>query len=136
MRVPVAVHLDIRPRLTFPREPRRAPRRRWRLPPLAVPAVGYWLAMGALTYAFTRLGPNPLDETVAQPAAPTAQPAPTAEPQTQVEMAPAAPPPAAEPSVPVAETEPPVQVEAPAAAARDGEVERTGAEPTERRADT
>jgi hypothetical protein len=135
MRAPVAVHLDIRPRLTFPTEPRRAPRRRWRLPPLAVPAVGYWLAMGALTYAFTRLGPNPLDEAVAQPAAPPAQPAPAAEPQTQVEMAPATPPPAAEPSVPVAETEPPVQGESPAAAARDRDVERTGAEPTERRAD-
>jgi hypothetical protein len=35
------------------------------LPPLALPAVGYWLAMGVLTYAFTQLGPYPLDEAVA-----------------------------------------------------------------------
>ncbi|HEX2870520.1 MAG TPA: hypothetical protein VHP33_04675 [Polyangiaceae bacterium] len=121
--------------MTFPTEARRAPRRRWRLPPLAVPAVGYWLAMGALTYGFTQLGPNPLDEAVAPPAAAAALPAPAAEPQTAVEMAPAAAAPAAEPSVPVAGTEPPVDVESPAAAARDREVERTDTEPGERRAD-
>lgn len=96
--------------------------------------MGYWLAMGALTYGFTQLGPNPLDEAVARPAAPAAIPAP-AEPQTEVEMAAAPPTPAAEPSMPVAETEPPVDVEAPAPAAGDREVERSGTEPTERRAD-
>jgi hypothetical protein len=63
MRAPVAVRLDIRPRLTLPAEPRAAVRPRFRLPPLALPAAGYWLAMGALTYAFTRLGPHPLDDT-------------------------------------------------------------------------
>lgn len=65
---PVAVHLDIRPRLTLPAEPlgRTAAKKGWRLPPLALPAVGYWLAMGALTYGFTRLGPHPL-ETAPEP---------------------------------------------------------------------
>jgi hypothetical protein len=135
MRAPVAVHLDIRPRLTFPTEPRRAPRRRWRLPPLTVPAVGYWLAMGALTYGFTQLGPNPLDEAVAQPAALAAPPAPAAEPQTQVEMAKAAPPPAAEPSAPPAEAEPPVEVESPAAAARGRDEERSDNERTAQQAE-
>jgi hypothetical protein len=102
---------------------------------LAVPAVGYWLAMGALTYGFTRLGPNPLDEAVAPPAAPATLPAPAAEPQDQVEMAPPVAAPAAEPSVPMAETEPPVELESPAAAVRATDAERTTAEPSERRAD-
>lgn len=134
MRAPVAVHLDIRPRLTFPTEPRRAPRRRWRLPPLAVPAVGYWLAMGALTYGFTQLGPNPLEEAVAQPAALAAPAAPAAEQQTQVELAPVAPPAAAQPSVPIAETEPSVDVESPATVAAHRDVEGDN-ERTERHAE-
>lgn len=135
MRAPVAVHLDIRPRLTFPTEPRRAARRRWRLPPLAVPAVGYWLAMGALTYGFTRLGPNPLDEAVAQPAAPAALPAPITEPQSPVEMAPAVAPPVAEPSIPSAETEPPADVESPVVAAPAPESEPASNERAERRSE-
>jgi hypothetical protein len=66
MRAVVAVRLAIRPRLRLPPEgPRRAARPRWRLPPLALPAAGYWLAMGLLTYGFTQLGPHPLDEAFA-----------------------------------------------------------------------
>jgi hypothetical protein len=67
MRAPVAVHLDIRPRLRLPPEPPAAPRKRWRLPPLAVPAAGYWVLMGGLTYFFAHLGPHPL-EALAHPA--------------------------------------------------------------------
>jgi len=66
MRAVVAVRLAIRPRLRLPPEgPRNAQRRRWRLPPLALPAAAYWLAMGLLTYGFTQLGPHPLDEALA-----------------------------------------------------------------------
>jgi len=61
MRLPLAVQLDIRPRLRIPEEPRARRAAPWRLPPLAVPAVGYWVAMGALTYFFAHLGPHPLD---------------------------------------------------------------------------
>jgi hypothetical protein len=58
----LTVRLDIRPRLVLRDEPPRAARRRrLRLPPLAVPAVGYWLGMAALTYFFATLGPYPLD---------------------------------------------------------------------------
>jgi hypothetical protein len=67
MRLSVAVRIDIRPRLTLRDEPRVKPRRRWRLPPLAVPATGYWLAMAALTYFFAHLGPSPLDLASAAP---------------------------------------------------------------------
>lgn len=67
MRLFVAVRIDIRPRLTLRDEPRVKPRGRWRLPPLAVPATGYWLAMGALTYFFAHLGPSPLDLASAAP---------------------------------------------------------------------
>ena len=35
------------------------------MPPLALPAAGYWLAMGALTYVFAHLGPHPLEPTQA-----------------------------------------------------------------------
>jgi hypothetical protein len=120
MRAPVAVHLDIRPRLTFPAEPHaRARRRRWRLPPLAVPALGYWLAMGALTYGFTKLGPHPLDdaEGAARPqASPTLErrheiePQLAAEPQRELQAQVETEPPPAPP----APSEPPVA--APAAA--------------------
>jgi hypothetical protein len=120
MRAPVAVHLDIRPRLTLPAEPRARARSRWRLPPLAVPAVGYWLAMGALTYGFTRLGPNPLDGALPPAAEPPPATAPAVEPHDAFEPAPSLPPPAAEPAVPVAEAAPPVEAErAPAPLARD-----------------
>ncbi|MES1186622.1 MAG: hypothetical protein ABUL60_22605 [Myxococcales bacterium] len=108
MRAPVAVHLDIRPRLTFPAEPRLPTRRRWRLPPLAVPAVGYWLAMGALTYGFTKLGPHPLDD-VQSPASQVAGVAPSPEAPREVAAPPAAEPPLAEappPSAPEPASEP------------------------------
>ena len=91
--------------------------------------------MGALTYGFTRLGPNPLDEAVTEPAPPATLPAPVAEPQTPVEMAPAALPPVTEPSVPVAETEPPAAVESPAAVAMTREPEQSDNERSERRAE-
>ena len=58
----MAVRLDIRPRLTLPREPVAKVQRRPRLPPLTLPAVGYWIAMGALTYFFAHLE-EPLFET-------------------------------------------------------------------------
>jgi hypothetical protein len=119
MRAPVAVHLDIRPRLTLPAEPRAPARRRWRLPPLAVPAVGYWLAMGALTYGFTRLGPNPLEDAV-EPAPARASAA--AEPRDP-EPVPALPPPDAErappPPPPVAEAAPSIEPESAPATTRD-----------------
>lgn len=71
MRASVAVRLDIRPRLRLAPDwqPRAAARRRW-LPPLAVPAAGYWVAMAALTYAFAQLGPHPLDDAFASEPAP------------------------------------------------------------------
>jgi len=99
---------------------------------LAVPAVGYWLAMAALTYGFTRLGPNPLDEALAQASAPLSQPAPAAEPRIDNEMAPTAPPAAVEPPAPVSDTEPSVDAEVPVVAARDEESARTDAERAER----
>jgi len=102
MRAPLAVHLDIRPRLTFPTEPTARVRRRWRLPPLALPAVGYWLAMGALTYGFMQLGPHPLDEAFAMPEAAMAPP--PAAPRRESEATPAEPPPVEAP--PLAAVEP------------------------------
>jgi hypothetical protein len=87
----VAVRLDIRPRLTLPPERQARPRRRFRLPPLALPAAGYWLAMGALTYVFAHLGSHPFDSVeaaVAEHAEPAALPAPADEqPITPVEPA-------------------------------------------------
>ncbi len=62
----LVVRLDIRPRLTLPPERRAAVRRRWSMPPLALPAAGYWLAMGALTYVFAHLGPHPLEPAEAE----------------------------------------------------------------------
>jgi hypothetical protein len=116
----LAVRLDIRPRLTLPPERVVAPltRRSWRMPPLALPAAGYWLAMGALTYVFAHLGPHPLEPTevaaaerdTEQPDAPPAferqavpetvtNPTP-AEPPALTE---AAPPPELEPALVVAD---------------------------------
>lgn len=82
----MAVRIDIRPRIVLKDEQPAKPRRQWRMPPLALPAAGYWLAMGALTYFFAHLGPNPLenawaseplDEDVAAPSpAPVNEPGP------------------------------------------------------------
>ncbi len=113
MRASVAVHLDIRPRLTFPTEPRAAVRRRWRLPPLALPAVGYWLAMAGLTYAFTQLGPSPLDPHAEQPA-PHAR---LVQLPTEPEIVTPPTPPATELAPAVAETAPPSEPEGDAIAA-------------------
>jgi hypothetical protein len=76
------------------------------MPPLAVPAVGYWLAMGALTYGFTRLGPHPLDPAEATPMSQQAEPTapvppvdPPADSETlAIEPLAVAPPATAEPS--------------------------------------
>lgn len=92
------------------------------MPPLALPAAGYWLAMGALTYGFAHLGPHPLEpaEIVAFERAP--EPPPTVRsvepeaipesvtPPTQVPAAPpvpteAAPPPPATEAAPLATVE-------------------------------
>jgi hypothetical protein len=103
-------------------------RKRWRLPPLALPTASYWLAMGGLTYFFAHLGPHPLDAALAselpapraeQPvtapepappnvvdAAPAAEPAPAVEPAPVVEPAAEATEPATEPSHPVASPAP------------------------------
>jgi hypothetical protein len=54
----MAVRIELRPRLTLPKERSHKPRRR--LPPLALPAVAYWIAMAGLTYAFAHLGEHPL----------------------------------------------------------------------------
>lgn len=114
MRAPVAVHLDIRPRLTFPAEPRVQARRRWRLPPLAVPALGYWLAMGALTYGFTRLGPHPLDDVQAAALpAPAIPPNPESPPDVEAAPPSETPPTNAPPAVaPAPEAEPEPEPEA------------------------
>lgn len=78
----VAVRLDIRPRLRLAPDwqPSRAARRR--LPPLALPAAGYWAVVAGLTYLFLHWGPHPLDDVLAtersEPAVPV--PAPTLEP--------------------------------------------------------
>jgi hypothetical protein len=51
--------------------PGSKPRRRWRMPPLALPAAGYWLAMAGLTYFFANLGTNPFWGTdVSEPSLP------------------------------------------------------------------
>lgn len=113
MRASLAVRLDIRPRLRLAPDwqPGPAARRRFRLPPLALPAVGYWAAMAGLTYAFTQLGPHPLDEvyqaaakdSIAAPA-PSSAPPPVDPPPSSPPSAEAAHPPtgpaAAEPSEP------------------------------------
>jgi hypothetical protein len=67
----MAVRLDIRPRLTLPREREAKVQRPSRLPPLTFPAVTYWIAMGALTYAFAHLD-EPWFESAS--AAPVAEP--------------------------------------------------------------
>jgi hypothetical protein len=102
----VAVRLDIRPRIRLAPDWQPGPRarRRFRVPPLALPAAGYWVAMAALTYGFLRLGPHPLDEALAAPP-------PVGAPPSVVErpMAPrveATPPPALPEPAPVAATEP------------------------------
>jgi hypothetical protein len=100
MRALMAVRLDIRPRLVLRDEPTAKARRRWRLPPLTVPAVTYWLAMAALTYGFARLGESPIEPALAS------EPLP-AEPFE------AAPPPASPVSEP---SPPPAEVAAPLAA--------------------
>jgi hypothetical protein len=64
---PVAVRLDIRPRLRLSSEPPVAARRGFRLPALALPAAGYWVFMAALTYVFAHLGPHPLEAFAAEP---------------------------------------------------------------------
>jgi hypothetical protein len=126
----VAVRLDIRPRLTLPPERRAAPRRRFRLPPLALPAAGYWLAMGALTYAFAHLGSHPFDSAEASasplsepavlPAAPSEPPTPRNEPAA--EPAEVTAPDAAMANEPVAVTEPtPTTETAPTVAERTEE---------------
>jgi hypothetical protein len=74
MRSPVAVRIDIRPRLVLRDEQPAKPRRQWRMPPLALPAAGYWLAMAGLTYFFANLSTNPLESAwaaeVAEPSPP------------------------------------------------------------------
>jgi len=130
MRRSVAVHLDIRPRLPrlgLPPEPPAARRKRWRLPPLAVPAAGYWVLMGGLTYFFAHLGPHPL-EALANPLEPApseAPPAPreiaTPDPAPVAAVAPsineAEPAPRAEPAPePPSAAEPPPLVDEPALA--------------------
>jgi len=79
MRAPVAVRLDIRPRLRLSSEPPAAARRRFRLPPLTLPAAGYWAAMAALTYVFAHLGPHPLEQAFAAERAPALEPSPLRE---------------------------------------------------------
>src|SRR6187397_2683788 len=84
MRRLMAVRLDIRPRLVLRDEPVAKARKRWRLPPLTVPAVAYWLGMAALTYAFSQLGKSPLESALAaepMPAAPPAELAPEPAPE-------------------------------------------------------
>ncbi len=61
----MAVRLDIRPRLVLRDEPEAKARKRWRLPPLTVPAVTYWAGMAALTFAFARLGSGPVEPVLA-----------------------------------------------------------------------
>lgn len=96
MRRSLAVHLAIRPRLRLPPEPPAARRKRWRLPPLALPAAGYWVAMAGLTYFFAHLGPHPLESLLAAPQAAAVEDAPApvraaprvSEPATSTEAAP------------------------------------------------
>lgn len=112
---PVAVRLDIRPRLRLAPDwqPRASARRRW-LPPLAVPAAAYWVAMAALTYAFAHWRAYPLDEALASAPAPS----PPSAPDFPVEP-PSAPP----PSEPATEVSPPTQA-APLVASNEREPER------------
>jgi hypothetical protein len=81
----VAVRIDIRPRLALPEERPAKPRRHLRLPPLALPAFAYWLAMGGLTYFFVHHAENPFDTAQAAPAVEPELPPPPAprfEPET------------------------------------------------------
>jgi hypothetical protein len=101
----MAVRLDIRPRLVLRDEPVAKARRRMRLPPLTFPALGYWLAMGALTYFFAHMGEYPLDSAFAssEPEAPGTtgfepEPAPAALPPTPPPTPAPALPPLPEPS--------------------------------------
>ncbi len=106
MRAPMAVRLDIRPRLRLPREPVAKVQRRRQLPPLTLPAVGYWIAMGALTYFFAHLD-EPLFETAqARVTEPETEPPPPVDVNVNVPVhvpEPLPTPPAPEP---VAESEP------------------------------
>ena len=95
---PVAVRLDIRPRLRLAPEPPAATRPRFRLPPLALPAAGYWAAMAALTYLFAHLGPRPLEEAVAAEPAPPLVEAPRLTPSPAAEPPPGPPAASAEPA--------------------------------------
>ena len=135
MRAPLAVHLDIRPRLTLPAEPHaRAPgKQRWRLPPLALPAVGYWLAMGALTYGFTRLGPHPLEAGPEPSLAAEGPTRPAAEPRTEPELGPVPAFSAAEPAALVAEAAAPSEPEVAPVLAREREPENEQESQTENR---
>jgi hypothetical protein len=122
MRLPMAVRLDIRPRLVLRDEPVAKVRQVVRLPPLTFPALGYWLAMGALTYFFAHLGEHPLESALAaadpepagpatfapEPQPPTLLPpalSPLPAPSPHLEPAPAAAEPEPEPE-PTAEPEP------------------------------
>src|SRR5690242_2403240 len=80
MRSPMAVRLDIRPRLTLRDTRVTKARRRFRLPPLALPAAAYWVAMGGLTYVFAHLGEHPLETASAAELAPPPPPPPEAAP--------------------------------------------------------
>lgn len=102
----MAVRLDIRPRLVLRDEPVAKVRQRVRLPPLTFPALGYWLAMGALTYFFAHLGEHPFESALAspdpapapaarlepEPPLPTPALSPLPEPSPRIEPAPAAEP--------------------------------------------
>jgi hypothetical protein len=144
---PVAVRLDIRPRLQLAAEPRIAARRGFRLPALAVPAAGYWLFMAALTYFFAHLGPHPLEAFTSEPAARAEPPQPMSpasprEPQPAPAPAPTnvadvAPPVAAASEAtpePEAQAQPQPSPTAWAAAESEQEPERAGVRVTSRRA--
>lgn len=103
----MAVRLDIRPRLVLRDEPVAKVRKVVRLPPLTFPALGYWLAMGALTYFFAHLGEHPLESAFA-----SSDPEPT----RPAAFAPEPPPPALPPALlPLPAASPPLEP-APAAA--------------------
>lgn len=125
----MAVRIDIRPRLTLRDEPKAKVRRGVRLPPLTLPSVAYWLAMGGLTYFFAHLE-NPLGSAAVAEASPPREPAPALEP-APIE---AAPEPVAAPAPPIASpSEPPPneETEAPSELA-----EREQPQPEDRRPET
>lgn len=115
----MAVRLDIRPRLVLRDEPVAKVRRGPRLPPLTFPAVGYWLAMGALTYFFAHLGESPLEAAFAS-APPEPEPAlappPVVAPAPTFAPVATPPPPVAPAPLPEPEpaSEPALALEAPA----------------------